>query len=239
MAGIEKALVTGGSRGIGFAIAKILVEHGIDVCIVGRDGARLEDAINRMDCNSAQVYPVVADLLSPAAPQQLVEQSVGLLGGIDLVVNNAGISLNCPFEETTFEQWEQMLTINARAPYFICQEALSHLRKSAVPTIVQIASVVSYDGYAMQSAYAASKHALVGFTKSLAREVAEEGIRIHTISPGGVATEMISSVRPDIDTNALIDPDEIASLVWFLISQRGNAMIDHVSVRRANKTPWS
>ena len=113
-----------------------------------------------------------------------------------------------------------------------------HLRKSTCPTIIQIASVVSHEGYPLQSAYAASKHALVGFTKSLAKEVQPDGIRIHTISPGGVATDMIDAVRPDIDHDALIDPQEIADLVWFLLSHRGNAMVDHIDVRRNLKTPW-
>lgn len=241
---VKRALVTGGSRGIGFQIAKILAIHGVDVCISGTNRQRLEAAKSRIAEEASSpsklgvVHVVDIDLLHPEAPQRLVKEAVALLGGLDLLVNNAGISLHAPLEETSVEDWDRIMHINARAPYFLCREALVHLRASEEPVIVQIASVVSHEGYAMQSAYAASKHALVGFTKALAKEVQEDGIRIHTLSPGGVATDMIGSMRPDIDTSALIDPAEIAELVWFLVSHRGNAMIDHIDIRRAAKTPW-
>ena len=240
--GMKRALVTGSSRGIGLGIAKVLVSHGVDVCITGRNAKSLQEAKGHIlgdatDCGS--VFPIQVDLSRPEAPSVLMDETISRMGGVDLLVNNAGISLSTPLEETSMEQWDAIMAINARAPYFLCREALAYLRKSACPTIVQIASVVAYEGYLNQSAYAASKHALIGFTKSLAKEVHGDGIRIHTISPGGVATEMIGAVRPDIDTSALIDPEEIAQLVWFLVSHRGNAMIDHVAVHRVAKTPWA
>lgn len=240
---VKRALVTGGSRGIGFQIAKILATHGVDVCIAGTDRPRLEAAKSQITeasstDGSGAVHVAAIDLMQSEAPAQLIKKTVGLLGGLDLLVNNAGISLNASLEETTVDEWDRIMQINARAPFFLCREALVHLRESEAPMIVQIASVVSHEGYAMQSAYAASKHALVGFTKALAKEVQQDGIRIHTLSPGGVATDMIGSMRPDIDTSALIDPAEIAELVWFLVSHRGKAMIDHIDIRRATKTPW-
>ena len=232
--GIRKALVTGGTRGIGYAIAEMLVRNGIEVCISGTNS----ETVNRAAQKLGAAIAIAVDLEQPDAPNVLISQAVKALGGLDLVVNNAGISLQASLEETSISAWDRIMHINARAPYFICKEALVHLRKSTCPTIIQIASVVSHEGYPMQSAYAASKHALVGFTKSLAKEVQPDGIRIHTISPGGVATDMIDAVRPDIDHDALIDPQEIADLVWFLLSHRGNAMVDHIDVRRNLKTPW-
>jgi 3-oxoacyl-[acyl-carrier protein] reductase len=103
---------------------------------------------------------------------------------------------------------------------------------------VNIASVVAVKGYVNQGAYTASKHALLGFTKVLARELHREGIRVHVISPGGVATDLIPSMRPDIPPETLIQPEEIAEIVWFLLSHRGNAVIDEVNVRRISNEPW-
>lgn len=231
---VQRALVTGGTRGIGFHIAETLVRNGVHVCIAGSRRETVQEAAAALHASAA----ITVDLEQPDAPGELVSQAVDALGGLDLVVNNAGVSLQASLEETTVSDWDRIMHINARAPYFICREALVHLRRSACPAIVQIASVVSHEGYALQSAYAASKHALVGFTKSLAKEIQKDGIRVYTISPGGVATDMIGAIRPDIDLQELIDPQEIADLVWFLLSHRGNAMIDHLTVRRGSKMPW-
>jgi NAD(P)-dependent dehydrogenase (short-subunit alcohol dehydrogenase family) len=238
---IQRALITGGSRGIGFHITKKLTENGIDVCIAGRDGTSLREAKGQLLQNplSAQVHTIQIDLEQPDAPQQLIREAGEKLGGLDLLVNNAGICLNRSLEETSLKEWDRIMHINARAPYFLCQHALPWLRDSSVPTIIQIASVVGHNGYESQSAYAASKHALLGFTKSLAKEVQHEGIRVYTLSPGGVATEMIGAARPDLDDSALIDPTEISDLVWYILTHRGNAMIDNLMIRRAAKTAWS
>ena len=238
---IKRALITGGSRGIGFHIAKRLSEHGIDVCIAGRNGKRLEEAKELLleTPLTGEVHTIQTDLEKPEAPEQLIQEAIEKLGSLDLLVNNAGVCLTLPMEKTSMEDWDKIMHINARAPYFLCQHALPWLRKSAVPTIIQIASVVGHDGYESQSAYAASKHALIGFTKAFSKEVQHEDIRVYTLSPGGVDTPMIEEARPDLDTSDLIDPSEIADLVWYILTHRGNAMIDHLMIRRANKTAWS
>ena len=238
---IQRALITGGSRGIGFHIAQKLTEHGIDVCIAGKSSENLARAqellLQTPICG--KVYTAQINLQERDAPEKLICAAVEKLGGLDLLVNNAGISLNSSLEHTSIDEWDRIMHINARSPYFLCQKALPWLRKSRVPTIIQIASVVAHAGYAGQSAYAASKHALLGMTKALAKEVQEEGIRVYTLSPGGVDTEMIGTARPDLDRSDLIDPTEIADIVWFLLTHRGSAMIDHLDIRRATKTAWS
>ena len=105
--------------------------------------------------------------------------------------------------------------------------------------MVNIGSVVSFKGYEKQVAYTASKHALAGWTKVLAREVSSEGIRVHLIAPGGVATDMARNVRPDIDESGLILPEEIARAVVFLVKHRGNAVIDVLDIHRAGKMPFA
>jgi 3-oxoacyl-[acyl-carrier protein] reductase len=130
------------------------------------------------------------------------------------------------------------MAINARAPFLLCREAVPHLRKSDGATIINISSVVGRKGYVNQGAYSASKHALMGFTKVLAQELFEEDIRVYVLSPGGVATEMVTQMRPDIDPDNLIDPEDFAEIVRFLLTHRNSAVIDEINVRRASNSPW-
>jgi NAD(P)-dependent dehydrogenase (short-subunit alcohol dehydrogenase family) len=112
------------------------------------------------------------------------------------------------------------------------------LRKSDSAHIVNIASVVGIKGYPLQSAYTASKHALRGMTMSLAEELRGSNIRVHLLCPGGVNTDMVDRVRPDIAKDELIKPHEIAELVLYLVTHKGNAVMDELRIRRATSPPW-
>jgi 3-oxoacyl-[acyl-carrier protein] reductase len=131
------------------------------------------------------------------------------------------------------------MRVNARAPFFLCKTAIPYLEKSKAATIINISSVVGHKGYVHQAAYAASKHALTGFTKVLAREVQDKGIRVYLLSPGGVHTEMVQKMRPDLDTSGLIKTEDMADIVRFLVTHRGNAMVDELRIRRAGGMPWA
>jgi NAD(P)-dependent dehydrogenase (short-subunit alcohol dehydrogenase family) len=181
---------------------------------------------------------LAGDLTDEAHLRFCVAETVARFGGLDVLVNNAGMALNCPFEQTSTDAWDAIFALNVRAPFLLCREALPHLRKSACATIVNLGSVVSYSGYADQAAYTASKHALLGMTRALAKEVWEDGIRVHIIAPGGVDTEMIRIARPDLSTDGMIRPDEVAETVAWLLSFRGNAVIDEIRLHRATKTPF-
>ena len=154
------------------------------------------------------------------------------LGGLDVLVNCAGLSQAGSFTEVTPQEWDRIFAVNAKAPFFLCKEALPYLKESPKATVINISSVVGFKGYINQSAYSSSKHALAGFTKVFAKEVQPFGIRVHLISPGGVATEMVTKMRPDINADELIQPLEIAELVRFLVTREGNGTIDHLYIRR-------
>ncbi len=153
-------------------------------------------------------------------------------GGIDLLVNCAGLAQQGSFTEVQPAEWDAIFAVNAKAPFFICKEALPYLKQSAKPIIINIASVVGFKGYIHQSVYSSSKHALTGFTKVLAKEVQPFGIRVHLISPGGVATEMVKKMRPDIKADELLQPEEIAEIVRFLVTRKGAGTIDQFYLRR-------
>ncbi len=228
-----KALVTGATKGIGFAVTRSLLEEGCTVFAVGRELSRLQS----LPAAKGKLIPYQADLMT-CNLSALVSEADRAMGGISVLINNAGTSLSKKLEETEEAEWEAVMKLNAKIPFFLSKEAIPHLRKHTRSFIINIASVVATKGYELQSAYAASKHALLGFSKSAAKELQTDGIRVHVISPGGVATEMVTSMRPDIDTSELIAPEEIAEIVIFLLRQKGNAAIDEIQVRRETKTPF-
>ena len=141
-------------------------------------------------------------------------------------------------EDTTTDELDAILKTNVRAPYILCREALRLLRKSDAAEIVNICSVVAHTGYPLQSAYAASKHALLGMSESLSREVYEEGIRVHVLSPGGVLTEMIGEARPDLVGTPMIVPDDIADAVEFFLTHRTDGVVDEIRLHRSTKAPF-
>ena len=232
-----RALVTGAAGGIGAAITRFLTAAGCRVAAVSRSGERLDRLAGEL-AESSLLEPLVMDLAEPGAPAACVEQTVERLGGLDVLVNNAGIAVQASIAETDETLWEQHMHLNATVPFLLSRAALEPLGKSDRASIINIGSVVSYKGYRGQGAYAASKHALYGLTKVLAREVHEQGIRVHFLAPGGVATDMIADLRPDIPREALAEPEEIADVVLFLLTRRGNAVVDEVAIRRAVSEPW-
>ena len=224
------ALLTGASRGIGRAIALELADLGFDLALVGRDQTSLEETASMI--HGVKISLIIADLSDPASAKYIVEETVSAFGGLDLLVNCAGVPQKGPFTDVTPQEWDKVFAVNARAPFFICQAALEPLKKSSKPMVINIASVVGFKGYINQSVYSSSKHALTGFTKVFAKEVQPFGIRVHLISPGGVATEMVKKMRPDIDPSELIQPEEIAEIVRFIVTRKGTGTIDQFYIRR-------
>ena len=226
------ALITGGSKGIGKAIVLKLAGIGFDLMIVGRNQDDLLSTQNEAEKYDVKCEILSAELSNEDAPKLIVSEVIRVFGRLDVVVNNAGLAYSMPIKDTSVDMWDKIFKVNARAPYFICKEAIPYLKKSDKPVIINIGSVVDFKGYVNQSVYASSKHALAGFTKVLAKEVQKDGILVHLISPGGVNTEMAHEMRPDIDIEKLIQPEEIAELVEFLVTRKGNGTIDQFYIRR-------
>jgi len=240
MINLEKkiALITGASRGIGEEIARRLAKEKVNLALIARDENKLKKLKDELLKENVEIFILPIDLTENNAPKFVIEKVIEYFGGLDILINNAGTALSKPLLETSEEEWNNLMTINAKVPYFLCKYAIPYLKKSEIPTIINISSVVGYKGYINQSAYTASKHALHGFTKVLAQEVHEYGIRVHLISPGGVATDLVNKVRPDLEKSSLIQPYEIAEIIVFLLKFRNNAVIDEIQVRRKDNIPW-
>lgn len=226
------ALITGASKGIGKAIAHKIAQIGYNLIITGRNETDLLQTKNEVEKYNVLCSIIEADLSSPGAPASIIREVIKVYGQLDVVINNAGVASSMSVAETSYELWDEVFAINARAPFFICKEAIPYLKRSSKPIIINIGSVVDFKGYINQSVYASSKHALAGFTKVLAKEVQNDGILVHLISPGGVNTKMVHEMRPDIDGEKLIQPEEIAELVEFLLCRKGKGTIDHLYIRR-------
>jgi 3-oxoacyl-[acyl-carrier protein] reductase len=234
----QVAIVTGAGRGIGRKIALTLAVAGAQLSLTSRTEAELVAVQHEIEVSGGTAAAFPADLGSIHQPVQLVHQTVNHFGRLDILVNNAGIGTFGPLVETSVEQWDRIMAVNARGPFLVCREAIPYLRLQELSYIVNIASVLGVKGYVNQAAYSASKHALMGMTKAIAREVQADGIRVHAICPGGVDTEMVSRARPDLDRSVLMQPQEIADMVLFLVTRRGKAVVDEIRVRRASSTPW-
>ena len=232
MSEIKIAIVTGASKGIGKVIALKLASLNYSLVLVGRSEKHLAALKQQIEEMGSSCLSLAVDLSEESAPEKIVRETIAHFGQIDLLVNNAGLAQSAAISETDIETWNNIFKVNARAPFFLCKAAVPFLKKNEKPIIINISSVVGFKGYAGQAAYASSKHALTGFTKVLAKEVQADGIRVHLISPGGVNTEMVQEMRPDINTEELIQPEEIAELVEFLVTRKGKGTIDQFYIRR-------
>jgi 3-oxoacyl-[acyl-carrier protein] reductase len=233
------AIVTGAGRGIGRSIALALARNGASVSLAARTKAELEAVWTEIRAFGGYATSFPTDVTREADVVSLIRNTVERFGRLDILVNNAAIGIFGPLAETTTEQWDQIFAVNARGPFLLCREAIPYLKQQEQAFIINISSVVGVKGYADQAAYSASKHAVMGMTKALAKEVHKDGIRVHAICPGGVDTQLIGQARPDLDRSVLMQPEEVADIVVFLVTRRGNAVIDEIHVRRSVSTPWA
>ena len=223
---MKTAVITGASRGIGAAIALKLSELGYHLVLTGRDEKALAET--QAECASAQT--VVADLSVPEG----VEKLFAAAERVDLLVNNAGQGLFGRITEFSLEDWQRVQAVNVEGAFLCTQAAMKKMVAQGGGRIINISSVVGVKGYPQQAAYGASKHALLGLTKSAIEEGREADIRVHAICPGGVATEMVKQARPDLtDFSAMIQPEDVADAVAYLDSLPSNITVDVIHLRRA------
>lgn len=233
------ALITGAGGGIGKVVATALAKEGANVILFGGNNLeKLKKVENDIKELGAKCAVFGGDLTDDIFVKEAFNKAVSVFDGIDILINNAGIAQNSLFENTEVEFFDKLMKINVRVPYILTQLALPILRKSKRASIINIASVVAHAGYAWQSSYSASKHALLGLTKAIATETYKDGIRVHAISPGGVMTDMVKLSRPDLKEDEMILPSDVAETVLFLLKNRTGAVIDEIIIRREGKPPF-
>lgn len=233
------ALITGASSGIGRETAIALANAGAKVILFGgRNAEKLQETADSILKTGGSCKVVCGDLTDQTAFEIAFSQATDSESKIDILINNAGVAHNDKFETVTTELFEKIMKVNVQIPYFLTQKALPYLKKSDSATVINIASVVAHTGYENQSVYSASKHALLGFTKSIATELYKDNVRVHAISPGGVYTEMIKLTRPDLSDEGMILPKDIVDVIMFILTHRTNAVIDEIMIHRVGKPPF-
>lgn len=231
------AIVTGASRGLGRAAAQALVAEGAKVLAV----ARSEDELRSLEAEAPdQVKAQRCDMLDTSAVAGLPELAIDAFGGLDIVVNNAGIAPAGPFLEQDPAIWDRVMTINATAPAVLSRAAGRHLVAQGSGKIINIASTSGILGKAMLVAYSASKGALLQFTKALAAEWGKTGVQVNAIAPGAFETDAQAAVleSPDIlkrrlgkiPVRRMGDVEEIGPLICYLASARSNFVTGSVFV---------
>ena len=236
--GGQTALVTGAGRGIGRAIAKALASKGAQVFLAARTASQLESAAEEIRRSGAAAVPVPTDLSDERDIRSLFDRIGTEAGRLDILINNAGVGIYGPVVNFPSADFDTVMRVNTKAAFLCCQQALRLMIPKKSGTIINISSVVGFKGYPNQAAYTVSKHALLGLTKSLAVEAQEQGIRVSAILPGGVDTEMVAKARPDLDPKILLQPEDIAYTVLFLLSLSDRAAIDQIYIRRRSSKPF-
>jgi 3-oxoacyl-[acyl-carrier protein] reductase len=233
------AIVTGASKGIGKCIALNLAQQGVKVVLSARSEDLLLEVAEEIKANGGECIVQTCDLKNENEIVKLISKTIEHYQRLDILICNAGIGHFGPLEKTKSADFDEIMAINAKAPFILFRESIPHLKQQSISYMIAIGSVVSVKGYPNQSAYTASKHALMGMVKSVAKEVNDDGIRTHIICPGGVNTELVTRARPDIKTDELMQPEEISNAVMFLLNQNGNAVIDELHLHRQSNSPFS
>jgi NAD(P)-dependent dehydrogenase (short-subunit alcohol dehydrogenase family) len=224
----KKALITGGNRGLGFAFTQALADAGAAVAFVGRGAEANQAAVSRLASAGVDAHAIGADLTVDADVQRVVDEAADALGGLDIVVNNAGTCVHNPAWDATDDEWAQVFDLNVRAVWKVSLAAGRHLRDNGGGSIVNIGSIsaIIVNRPQMQAPYNASKAAVHQLTKSLAAEWAPHAIRVNAVAPGYVKTEMAPVDRPELRRMWIEDapqqryamPEEIAPTVVYLAS---------------------
>jgi len=228
------ALITGGAKGIGLAIARRLAAEGAAIALIGRDAVALEHAAGELGARFA-----VADVIDHDA----LRDAIATLGPCDILVNNAGAAISKPFMKHTAADFHAMLQVNLMSVVTACQTVLPAMRAQGFGRILNIASTAGLKGYAYVTAYVAAKHALVGFTRALAQETVKDGITVNAICPGFTDTDMVARSAATIaaasgrspqqardmiasgnPSGRLVQPEEVAEAAAFLCRRESSAM---------------
>jgi len=231
-------LVTGASKGIGKSISMSLAKEGAIAVIVSRNKEVLERTREEIAGLGGKAFSISADISKEEEILDLFAKIKNEFGRLDILINNAATIITGRLVDFPLEDFDKMMQTNLRGLYICCQQALKIMLPQKSGYIINISSVAGIKGYEGQSAYTASKHGVIGITKSLAAEVYKDGIFVSAILPGGVDTELAWYARPDIDRTKLISPQDISNTVLYMLRLSESAWVDQIYIHRKNAQPF-
>ena len=244
----KRALVTGSGTGIGREIALEFARQGADVALhYSRSEAGASSAVEEIQRDGGKARAFKADFQDVQQVKALAGEAIEFLGGLDVLVNNAGVTVNLPFEKVTAEQFDALYQVNVRAQFFLTQAALPAMLGSTGAAIVNLTSIHALEGYTEHTLYAGTKGAIVSYTRALAIELAPRGIRVNAIAPGAVPVESHYRIFPAADVEAFGEgipigyagrPVDIAKVAVFLASEDARYIVGQTLVVDGGTTSW-
>ena len=236
---MKTALVTGAAQGVGFAAAALLGRLGYDVVL--SDVKPLEGQVRQLQEAGTRAVGVAGDVASESFVRELAERVARDHGALDALVNNAGISLIAPAESTSAEQWQQVMNVNLFGPFLLCKYLGAQMLSRGRGSIVNVASVAGLSGIAHRSAYNASKHGLIGLTRTLAAEWGGRGVRVNAVCPGWIKTEMDvadqgggaysdADIVNRVPMARFASPGDVAQAIALLLDAERSAFINGVAL---------
>ena len=232
-------IVTGGSRGIGLAIAGAMLDAGMSVVVSGRSREHLDEALNALARDSSRkgrVHPVQGDVSDASAAEGLVREAVKRFGGLDVLVNNAGVGMFANVADMSRDDWRNVIGTNLDGVFYCCHAAIPELRARGGGWIINISSLAGKNAFVGGAAYCASKAGLNAFSEALMQEVRHDGIRVSYIMPGSVATSFGGKSAQAIGINRpgeewKIAPEDIAEVVVDLLAQPTRTLPSRIEMR--------
>lgn len=231
------ALITGGGSGIGRGVALALADEGAWIFVCGRRVDRIEETVRLILAKSGRAQAIQANVTVEKDVERLVTAVLGASGRIDILVNNAGLFDGGPLHELGVDVWDRVLNTNLRAPFLLTRAVLPAMRQQHGGHIINISSESGIEYYPGDTAYGVSKHALNDFGEFVQREVQDDNIRVNTICPGMVVTEMTES-SPGLDQSKCLYPEDIADLAIWLLTRRENIKIGTPILIQTMLNPW-
>ena len=230
------AIVTGGSKGIGRAVAESLLQRGADVVISGRSVRSLDEAAAGLaalagTAGAGRIETVAADVRRPADAERLIAAAADRLGGVDILVNNAGVGCFDSVAEQSVEDWAQVIETNLNGVFYCCRAAIPILRRRGGGWIVNVSSLAGSHPFANGAAYCASKAGLDAFTAALMQEVRFDGIRVSAVAPGSVGTAFAGSDDRHAAAPWKLTPFDVAQVVVDLVSHDARSLPSRVEIR--------
>ncbi len=224
-------LVTGSTRGIGRAVATALVEAGADVAVHGRNPSEAAAVAAEIDASaSGRAVGVAADLTDPDACGGLVEEVVTRLGGLNTVVNNAGLGIFKPITELTVEEWRRQVDTNLGGVFYVCRAAMPHLIESGDGFVINVGSLASRHAFGGGTGYNASKFGLLGMTEAMMADVRTLGVRVSMLMPGSVDTGF-GGREPSTERGWRLQAADVAAAVLHVLSYPPQAHVSRIEMR--------